>query len=270
VIVELLPLSWLELLQAGRFTNGISMQAVCQQIWRGFFPGVQNCATAEEVLAWMSSYLMSVAERDIRALMAIADLGRFQKFLELLALRAGQVLNLSEVAKEAQISHAAARSWLSVLEATYVIKLLQPWQANLSKRAIKSPKLLFVDTGLLCYLLRIRSPEELGRHPLYGNIFENMVAIEMIKRLSAAHLDRSIYFYRQESGAEIDLLVETAEGCWAYEVKSTLSPSTEDRRHLVALKDELRIRHAQVLSLANAPLGQNVQSRHFVRMDLPE
>lgn len=170
---------------------------------------------------------------------------------------------------EAQISHACARSWLSVLEAAYIIKLLQPWHANASKRAVKSAKLLFVDSGLLCYLLKIRSPEELGRHPLYGHIFENMVAIEMLKRLSPIYQDRSLYFYRQESGAEIDLLVETAQGCWAYEVKSTSTPSTNDRRHLVALQDELRIEKAQVLSLAEMPLGQGVHSHHFLNMELP-
>jgi len=268
-ILELLPLSWSELLAGHKASPGMSIQAMWHQIWKGFFPGVQDYATHEEVLAWMSSYLMSVVERDVRSLMAIEDLGRFQRFVELLALRAGQVLNLSEVAKEAQISHASARSWLSVLEATYIIKLLQPWHANLSKRAVKSAKLLFVDSGLLCYLLKIRSAEELGRHPLYSHIFENMVAIEMLKRLGPVYQDRSLYFYRQENGAEVDLLMETAHGCWAYKVKSTSTPSPEDRRHLVALKEELRIEKAQVLSLAEAPLGQGIHSRHFLNMELP-
>lgn len=266
-ILELLPLSWAEIM-GDSASSPPEIRAVWHQMWRGFFPAVQ-ALHQEEVYTWMSSYLMSVVSRDIRSLLAIEHLGRFQRFLELLALRAGQVLNLSEVAKEAQVSHAAARDWISVLEATYMIKFLKPWHTNLSKRAVKSPKLLFVDTGLLCYLLNIRSSEELRRHPLYGNLFENMVAMEMIKRLGSIGRERSLYYYRQDGGAELDLLIETADGCWGYEVKSTATPSLDDRKHLIALQEELRIQKGQVLSLAEAPLGKGIMSHHFLNMELP-
>ena len=271
VILELLPLSWKELQDAkGEAGTLPEIKQVWRQMLRGFFPGAQHL-TDEQAWAWTSSYLMSVVERDIRVLLAITDLSRFQKFLELLALRCAQVLNLTDVCKEAGISHATARDWLSVLEATYVVKLIQPWYPNLSKRVTKAPKILFTDTGILCYLLRIRTIEELGRHSLYGHIFENMVFMEAIKRLQARGLPRSVYYHRQDGGPEVDIVVETSSGCWAYEIKAGSTPDADDRRHLVTLKEPLKIECAQVLCLApDTPLGQGIMARHFLNMELPE
>jgi predicted AAA+ superfamily ATPase len=175
-----------------------------------------------------SDYIQSYLERDVRLLKNIGDLDSFLRFIRLCAGRAGRLLNLSALADAGDISVQTVRSWLSVLEASYVIYTLQPHQRNFNKRISKSPKLYFYDTGLLCALLNIDSAEQLTTHYLRGEIFENMAIAEYLKAGYAHGEVPRISFWRDNNGTEVDLLVEKATGIAAYEFKSaaTFKPAS--------------------------------------------
>ena len=150
-IFNLYPFSWEEVWEVPDHQK-IDEQACAGQILQGFYPEVVTHPALDKNL-WFGSYLSTYIERDVRNIKSITDLGRFQTFVGLLAARAGKLLNLSEISKECGITHPTAKDWISILESTYIIYLLKPYHNNLSKRLIKSPKLYFTDTGLLCYLL---------------------------------------------------------------------------------------------------------------------
>ncbi|RME64828.1 MAG: ATP-binding protein, partial [Nitrospirae bacterium] len=156
--------------------QGWSLEEV---LFKGFYPPIHDRSLPPH--AWLSGYHQTYIERDVREVLNIGNLDTFHRFIRLCATRAGQLLNLSSLAVDAGISHTTARTWLSVLQASFILYTLQPHFANFSKRIIKTPKLYFYDTGLLCYLLRIRTPEELMTHPMKGHIFENFIITEFYK-----------------------------------------------------------------------------------------
>lgn len=164
-IFQLYLLSWHELPGADIYDES----KVAKQILRGFYPEFQVQPELNPKF-WHSAYLSTYLERDLRAMRNIRDLGQFQRYLVLLAAHAGQLLNLNEIAKECGISQTTAKDWLMLLEATCIGSLLEPYARNVTKRVIKSPKLYFVDTGLLCYLLRIENVEQLIHSP-FGGIY---------------------------------------------------------------------------------------------------
>lgn len=169
---------------------------------------------------WFRNYYQTYVERDVREILNVGDLDSFGRFVGLCAGRVGQLLDLTSLGNDCGISHMTARRWLSVLETSFLVKRLQPYHRNFSKRLIKSPKLYFLDTGLLCYLLRIRTPNDLRLHASRGAIFESWVISEAIKNFMNRGLEPDVYFWRDSTGHEIDLVIETGRDVRAVEIKS--------------------------------------------------
>jgi predicted AAA+ superfamily ATPase len=170
--------------------------------------------------SWFAAYVTAYVERDVRQLLKIQELESFQRFVRLCAGRTGQLLNLSSLAAECGITHNTAKSWISVLEASYIVYLLRPHHANFNKRLVKMPKLYFYDAGLAAWLLGIRTSEQMETHPLRGNIFETFVLSELIKsRLNRGDLP-ALYFWRDSNGNEIDVVAEQGVRLMPIEIKS--------------------------------------------------
>lgn len=245
-VFQLYPFSWDEL------QIEPSIQNTLEGMIRGFYP--EFFASKEvSVSRWFDSFLMTYIERDVRNIRSNINIALFQRFLRLLAARAGQLLNLSEIAKEVGISQPTAREWLEILEATYVIHLLRPYYNNVSKRYVKSPKIYFVDTGLLCFLLGLHTTASLIKSPFLGHIFENMVILETVKRSMSSPHPVNLYFYRTLKGVEIDLLVESGGELDAYEIKWTQSPDKSMTASLQTLKGTYPIRKMAILAPVAAP-----------------
>jgi predicted AAA+ superfamily ATPase len=170
--------------------------------------------------AWLSAYVTAYVERDVRQFVKVQDLESFQRFVRLCAGRCGQLLNLSSLAADCGITHNTAKAWISVLEASYILFLLRPHHTNFSKRLVKSPKLYFYDSGLLCWLLGIRQADQLAVHPLRGGIFESFVISELVK----AGLNRgerpTLHFWRDSNGNEVDVIADVGPKMLPIEIKS--------------------------------------------------
>jgi predicted AAA+ superfamily ATPase len=166
-------------------------------------------------------------ERDLRQITIVKDLTLFERFLKLCAGRMGQILNLQSLGNETGISHTTARSWMTLLEASYIVFLLQPWHTNISKRLIKSPKLYFHDVGLATFLLGLENDTQVSRDPLRGNLFENMVVSEALKFRYNRGRRNNLFFYRESNGNEVDLLAESGRRLLAVEIKSGATISTD-------------------------------------------
>jgi len=177
-----------------------------QTILNGFYPRLYDKHIAPN--DFYPSYLQTYIQRDVRTLKGIENLNTFTRFLGLCAGRVGQVLNLTSLANDAGISVNTAKAWLSVLEASFIIYLIQPYYKNFSKRLIKSPKLYFYDTGVACSLLHLTNPDMVNMHYLYGSLFENLVISEILKRQCHSAKQPSVYYWRESNGVEIDCIVE--------------------------------------------------------------
>ncbi len=169
---------------------------------------------------WFASYVATYIERDVRQVLNVQDMGAFQRFLRLCAGRSGQLLNLSTLAGEAGISHSTARAWLSVLESSDLVFLLPPYHRNFGKRLVKTPKLYFLDSGLACWLLGVRSPEVLALHPSRGALFETWVVAEFVKGRFNLGVPADLYFWRDNNGLEADLVFEIGTRLQPVEIKS--------------------------------------------------
>lgn len=169
---------------------------------------------------YFPSYIQTYIERDVRGISNVGNLSTFQRFVKLCAGRVGQLLNLSNLGTELGINYKTVRSWISILEASYLVFLLQPYHKNFNKRIVKQPKLYFFDTGLLCALLDIQSPEQLDSHYLRGNIFESFIIAEHIKSRLHAGRRPNAFFWRNSTDHEIDLILEAGAQLWAVEIKS--------------------------------------------------
>lgn len=176
---------------------------------------------------WLSSYVGTYVERDVRQVLNVTNLSAFQTFLRLCAGRAGHLLNLSGLGADCGVTHNTAKSWLSVLEAGYIVFRLPPFHSSLAKRLVKAPKLHFYDSGLLCFLLGIQNQEQLQQHPLRGAIFESWVISEIIKACVHQGMPEDFYFYRDRKGAEVDLLYHRGNTITAVEIKSGLTVSSD-------------------------------------------
>lgn len=203
-------------------------------MFKGFYPRIydKNIPASD----FYADYIKTYVERDLRQLKAIHNLSSFKKFLGLCAARIGQPLNLTNISSDLGVSSTTLKEWLSVLEASYIIYLLQPFSLNINKQLTKSPKLYFIDTGLLIYLLNINRPEDLFMHSLRGNIFENLIVIEILKRNLNQHLRPNIFFYKDRQH-EVDLIYKTKkEGYAALEIKSASTYISEFQHSLQYLK----------------------------------
>ncbi|MDO8836490.1 MAG: ATP-binding protein [Vicinamibacterales bacterium] len=187
-------------------------------LWRGSSPAVFDRKIDPH--DWYSSYVSTYVERDARALLNIGNLTNLQRFVSLCAGRTAQLINLSSLGADTGIRHATAGSWLSVLEASYLVWRLPPLHANVMTRLVKTPKLHFFDSGLVCYLLGIRTASQLRTHPLRGHIFETWVAAEVFKSQVNHGVAPALSFYRDRRGKEVDFLLDRGETFVAVEVKA--------------------------------------------------
>lgn len=175
---------------------------------------------------WLRSYVATYVERDVRTISQVGDLATFQRFVELCAGRTGQLINYLSLASDCGMSQPTAKAWLSILEASFIVFRLPPFHRNLGKRLVKTPKLHFYDTGLACWLIGIRTPQQLRTHPLRGAIFETWVVSEIVKHRLIRGETRGLGFYRNREGAEVDLVIERPSGLTLVEAKSSQTPST--------------------------------------------
>lgn len=219
-IARLLPLSFEELPGFAEETPDIN-----RTIYTGFYPRIfdKDLDPSDVYSFYVSTYL----ERDIRQMIQLPNLSRFENFLKLCAGRCGQLLDLSGLGNELGITHSTIRNWISILEAAYVIKLLPPWHQNLGKRLVKTPKIYFIDTGLAAHLIGIREPGQLATHPMRGHLFENMIMSEALKQLYNAGSTDDLYFFRDHKGNEVDLVHAYGGGFHTMEIKSSQTVSSD-------------------------------------------
>ena len=212
-VLTLLPFSHLEMK-----SGGILPQSIDEEIFNGSYPRLyDNGLSAGD---YYPSYIDTYVERDVRTVKDIGKLSTFVKLIKLCAGRIGQLLNMSSLATECGVTIPTIASWLSVLQSSYIIYLLQPDYRNFSKRLVKTPKLYFYDTGLACSLLEIKQASQVSTHYLRGGLFENMVINEYIKRSYNAGDRPTCTFWRDSNGNEVDLLVNEGEHIEAVEIKS--------------------------------------------------
>ncbi|MFN2124821.1 MAG: ATP-binding protein [Candidatus Promineifilaceae bacterium] len=232
-ILNLLPFSRAELEEQPQaepdmpldlFGNRHTGLRLWETLHTGFYPRIHDRQIPAEV--WLPDYIQTYIERDVRSLSNIGDLNLFARFLALCAGRAAQLLNFSSLAADCGISVDTARRWISVLHTSFILFLLPPHHRNFNKRMIKSPKLYFYDTGLLCHLLGIRQAAQVPNHPLRGPIFENYIVGEIAKTYLHHRRTPPLFFWRDRTGHEIDLLIEEAGELYPVEIKSgqTISP----------------------------------------------
>jgi predicted AAA+ superfamily ATPase len=201
-IIELYPLSINELeVWSKEKAQG---ELLLDWMLKGGYPEIyeKNIPPVE----FYEDYLATYLERDVRQILNVKDLGIFHRFIMLLALRSGQILNYNDLATAVGTTIKTIKSWLSVLETRHIIYLLKPYFENFSKRMVKAPKLYFLDTGLLCHLLAIRNTDSLFDSPLKGHIFETLMIVEFLKSLNKQGLPKEIYYYRDYQGNEVDLV----------------------------------------------------------------
>ena len=211
--VELLPLSIQELAQAHQLPSQLN---TC--LLQGGYPSIYDRQVSPQ--DWFSNYIATYIERDVRQLIAVRDLTLFQRFVKMCAARSGQILNLAALGADCGLSASTAREWLSVLEASYLVTRIQPYYQNFGKRLVKTPKLYFLDVGLMAWLIGIRDTVTLDTHVSRGALFETFVVSELIKRQYNQGQNADLYFWRDSAGNEIDLLSDTPQGLQAIEIKS--------------------------------------------------
>ena len=210
-ILELLPFSLKELSKSFEYS-------IDELIFKGLYPRIYDKNL--NPVDWYADYIEAYLERDVRQITNIKDLSTFKKFLSLCAGRVGQLLNLSSLAIECGITHTTARDWISILEASFIVHLLQPHHKNFNKRVVKMPKIYFYDTGVVCSLLNIENKEQLSTYPLRGNIFETFIISELLKQRFNIGRRSNLYFWRDKTGHEVDCIVESGGNLTPIEIKS--------------------------------------------------
>jgi predicted AAA+ superfamily ATPase len=212
-LLTLLPMTYDELQRADKVSRNLD-----KILFDGAFPSIFDRGL--EPHPWHGNYVRTYLERDVRQLIKVQDLGTFQRFLKLCAGRTGQLLNLSSLANDCGITHNTVKSWVSVLEASYIVHLLPPHHQNFSKRLVKTPKLYFLDTGLATWLLGIQNSEQLATHVQRGALFESWVISELLKARYNEGETSNLYFWRDRSGHEVDLLIDHGTHLSPLEIKS--------------------------------------------------
>lgn len=217
-LFTLLPLSFEEV------SNATKQAPTDLLMWKGLYPRVVADNFPPQL--FYSNYYNTYVERDLRDLLKLRNMLTFDKFVRLLAIRVGSEFNASAMAREIGVSSHTINEWLSLLTASYIAYPLPPYFSNLSKRLTKMPKVYFYDTGLLCYLLGIETPEQINSHPLRGAIFENLAMGELLKSRYNKALNPNLHFYREQSGIEVDALLLQGATLHLYEIKAgkTLLP----------------------------------------------
>ncbi len=212
-LFKLLPFDTSELKPEGLLKDWKSMMV------QGFYPAVYDRGLDPSI--FYANYLQTYIDRDVATLTNVQDMRRFRNFIGLCATRNAQLLNLSNLANECGISQPTAKSWLSILESSYIIFLLQPYYENFSKRIVKTPKLYFYDVGLVAFLLGLHSSDGLNDQTLIGSLFENLVVADLIKKNHHSYQLQDYWFWRDANGHEVDLLTNRAGGFDIFEIKAT-------------------------------------------------
>lgn len=245
--------------------------AVWKRLHRGFYPELAAAPRLDSP-AWHGDYLQTYLERDVRGVLHVGNLRDFTRFLIACAARSGQILSLSDLARDVGIAVSTAKRWLSVLEASFQIFLLPPYFTNITKRIIKSPKLYMLDTGLLCYLLKLETPEMAMRAAHQGAIFETFVVSEIIKAQANQGRVPELYYWRTNYGAEVDVVLRCGEDLIPVEIKCHSQPSLGMAKGLATFRASFpkRTGMAHVLSLAREPYPLDATAKVLPLRGLPD
>jgi predicted AAA+ superfamily ATPase len=251
-LFKLQPFDISELKQAGLFSNDYQ-----KLMLKGFYPAIYDRKIPSRV--FYNNYIQTYIERDITELIHVRDTKAFRNFLALCATRAGQMLNLNALANECGISQPTAKSWLSVLESSYIIFLLHPYFKNYSKRIVKTPKLYFYDTGLLAHLLKITTVTLDNK----GMLFENMMVAELMKKNDHRNEMNDLWYWRDSAGHEVDVLLQDDEKLRTVEIKCTQTIYEETYKGLLWFSD---LAGNQVKSRTLIYAGDEIQKRTKVKI----
>ena len=240
----------------------LALKPLFEMIWRGSFPALALERRADWQLFY-GSYVQTYLQRDIRDLARVGDEMAFLRFLRAAAARSGQLLNLSELARDADVAPNTAKHWLSILRASGIVYLLEPYHVNVTKRLVKAAKLYFLDTGLCAYLAGWSAPEALEAGAMSGPLLETWVVTELLKGYWHNGLAAPFYYYRDRDGREVDLLIVRDRVIYPLEIKKTAAPARDDARHFQSLaRLQLPVGHGGVICLAQEfmPLGAAVHA----------
>ena len=217
------------------------------KLWQSLLRGGYPELVAEpdrDIALWHSSYVQTYLERDVRSLRQVGDLVSFQNFLRALAARAGQLLNLTDISRDLGVALNTVKAWLSVLEATFQVLVLRPYHANVGKRLVKTPKVYFTDTGLLCYLAGLKDPDHAAAGPLGSAIFETAVLLEVLKAYVNRGEEPQLYFWRTATGVEVDLVIESGGKLIPVEVKLSATPRPAMAAAITNFREDLGVKAA--------------------------
>lgn len=233
-VLTLLPFSLHELRRYRRSWDPWALTA------SGAFPRLHEDRLRPD--RFFNGYLQTYVERDVRALINLKDLRRFQQFLTLLAGRVGQIVNYSSLSNDVGVSSTTIKDWISVLQSSFIVFELPPYFENIRKRVVRSPKVYFTDTGLAAHLVGIHSAEHAARDPLRGSLYENLIVLEVLKTRLNRGLRPEIYFYRDSNGNEVDLIVRHGRGLVPVEIKSAATFTEQFVRGIDSFRDAVGTR----------------------------
>lgn len=242
--------------------ESLSLNPLFERIWRGSFPAIALNKEMDRDLFY-GSYVQTYLQRDVRDLARVGDERAFMRLLRAAAARTGQLLNLSDLARDADVAVNTAKSWLSILETSGIIYLLEPWHNNITKRMVKTPKLYFLDTGLCSYLTEWSSPATLEAGAMAGAMLETWILLELLKSYWHNGQRAPFYYYRDKDKKEIDLLIVKDGTLYPLEFKKTASPRLDDIRHFSVLENlKMPIGPGAVICLVDRaiPLTKDVEA----------
>ncbi|MFO7810237.1 MAG: ATP-binding protein [Candidatus Delongbacteria bacterium] len=225
-LLRLLPFSYLEIYDSAEN----SVEWLNNVMYKGFYPRIHSDSL--DAVDVMSAYIETYVERDVRQLYDVKDLNIFRMFLKLIAARTGQLLNYSNIADDCGVTIPTIKNWVSILEQSYIIFLLQPYHSNVKKRLIKTPKIYFYDVGLCAYLNGVKRAEHIGAIPIRGSLFENFVISEVLKMNAHNNFKDDFYFFRDKTKTEVDLLINKGIEILPYEIKSAMTFNSDFVKNL--------------------------------------
>jgi len=245
--------------QARAQATPATLQALYERIWLGSYPRLVEQGPALRDVFYRS-YIQTYVQRDVQDLLKVSDPLSFHRFLGVVAARTGQLLNYASLARDVDIDNKTAKSWLSVLQASGLVYLLQPWHRNLNKRMVKAPKLYFLDTGLAAYLCKWGTPEALEAGSMSGAILETWAVAEILKSYWHQGLEAPLYFYRDTEQREIDLLIEANGSLFPVEIKKTASPGTQASKAFSVIGSDVGPGAVLCLVPRDVPLSRSVRA----------
>ena len=232
------PLPW-ERKKAISSKRPYSLERFWRSLLRGGFPELSAKPKMDAPL-WLSSFTQTYLERDVRLLRQNGDLTLFRSFMRILAARSGQLCNFTDIGRDLGIATNTVKSWISVLETCHLVTILRPFSANIGKRLVKSPKIYFTDTGLLCHLVGLREPGHAAAGPMAGVIFETAVIVEVMKSLLHRGRIPHLYFWRTSNGLEVDLIIEQEGNLIPIEIKSSSTPRPEMAKSILSFRKDFK------------------------------